>query len=117
MRATDPMPALAKAMSRRPNRHRRLDEPLDVVLDGDVAPARSTDRVAELVGDRRERRRREVGDDDPPALGDEAAGGGQADAGGTAGDDRDLAGEATGCRALGHRCSSCTSGRGPAAGV
>ena len=51
-RASEPMPALAKAMSRRPKRSTAASaRRLDVVLDGHVAADRG-DGVAELVRDR-----------------------------------------------------------------
>ena len=63
-RATDPMPALAKAKSRPPKRQPHPDEPFDVGLGGRAARHRR-DRLAELLRHRTERLAVEVADDDP----------------------------------------------------
>ena len=97
----DPMPALANATSRRPKRSRRdADEPLDVGLRRRrrPSPSRPPRRAPSPPGS--SGRGVEVAHDDLRALGHEPAGRRQADARGPAGDDRDLAGEATSDRGL-----------------
>ena len=81
------MPALAKAMSRRPNRSMAVATSRSTSGSDDTSPATVATASPSSSADGFERGLVEVADDDPCTLGHEATGGGETDAGCAAGDD------------------------------